>query len=86
MYIHSFDFDKQSAVNVVSKAPIASRNTRILSEFIGVDFSIYNGQNFAILKVSASMVGFTFGDFVFTKKTGSRIHATSKTLKKAKRS
>ena len=85
IYATNFTFHKQSVGISENNANIVSRNTRILSEFIGFEFSVYNGKAFVVVKVSNSMVGFSFGDFVFTKKTGSRIHASSKSVKKSKR-
>lgn len=85
LYINAFGSYKQSSSSVPNVSNVVSRNTRILFEFIGTEFSVYNGKAFSLLKVSSSMVGFSFGDFIFTKKTGSRIHASSKSLKKPKR-
>lgn len=85
MYSYVSDSYKQSPSVPLSKANTFTRSTRILSEFIGLEFSIYNGKTFTSLKISSSMVGFSFGDFVFTKKTGSKIHTSTKTVKKVKR-
>jgi ribosomal protein S19 len=53
---------------------VFSRNAVIIPEFINFKFNVHNGRDFKLLKVSKSMVGYKFGEFVFTKKFGNSIH------------
>lgn len=63
------------------KTLVCNRNTTILSVFIGKTLSIYNGKKYMPLPVKSNMVGFKAGSFVFTKRTGTRIHV-NKTKKR----
>lgn len=65
------------------KIRIGSRNTSILSTMFQSTFSVYNGKGFFPLVIHTGMVGHKFGDFIFTKRTGNRIHV-DKGRKKSK--
>jgi small subunit ribosomal protein S19 len=47
---------------------IFSRNSVIFPSFVGLQFEIYNGFKFVNLEVKENMIGFKFGEFVFTRK------------------
>lgn len=46
---------------------LISRNSKIIPKFLGLTFKIYNGKNFLELTVSENMIGYKFGEFVFTR-------------------
>ena len=52
------------------KKPIKiwSRRSIILPFFVDKNVEIYNGKTFVKLLVKKSMVGWKFGDFIFTRK------------------
>lgn len=50
------------------KIKIWSRRSIILPNFVGYTFDIYNGQKFISLKVTETMIGHKFGEFIFTRK------------------
>ncbi len=58
----------------LNKASVFSRDATILSEFVGLDLSVHNGMTFYPIHVTPEMVGYKFGEFIFTKKTGTFIH------------
>ncbi len=58
----------------LNKAMVFSRDATILEEFVGFEVSIHNGLNFYPFIITPDMVSFKFGEFVFTKKTGTAIH------------
>jgi small subunit ribosomal protein S19 len=60
--------------SLLNKAHVFSRDATILAEFVGLDIAVHNGMSFYPLSITPEMVGFKFGEFVFTKKTGSAIH------------
>ena len=62
---------------------VCSRDSAILDCMVGKTLSIYNGLKYMPLLIKSSMVGFKAGSFIFTKKTGSRIH-TNKNKKNRK--
>lgn len=39
-----------------------------------MDVNVHNGLTFYPLNITQEMVGFKFGEFIFTKKTGTLIH------------
>lgn len=45
-----------------------SRNSVIFPCFVGLSFEVYNGKKFSLILVKQNMVGFKFGEFVFTRK------------------
>ncbi len=46
---------------------IWSRRSTILPQFVGVNFSVYNGKKFIPISVSEGMVGHKFGEFAPTR-------------------
>jgi small subunit ribosomal protein S19 len=40
-----------------------------LPSYAGLTLSVYNGKSFIKLNIKENMVGFKFGDFIFSKKT-----------------
>ncbi|HEX9805311.1 MAG TPA: 30S ribosomal protein S19 [Alteraurantiacibacter sp.] len=51
------------------RAPIKtwSRRSTILPDFVGLTFSVYNGQKFVPVSVSEEMVGHKLGEFAPTR-------------------
>lgn len=45
-----------------------ARNSQISPEMIGVSFSVHNGKNFILVKVTENMVGHRLGEFSPTRK------------------
>ena len=45
-----------------------SKNSEIVSKFVGFEFAIYNGKSFSKLPVNGNMIGHKFGEFVSTRK------------------
>ena len=44
------------------------RNSKIVPKFVGLSFRIHNGKSFNELIVTSNMVGYKFGEFIFTRK------------------
>jgi len=64
-----------------------NRNTIINSNFIGMEFEVYNGKHFQKLFISSpEMIGHRLGEFIFTKRMGSFLHkqAHAERVKKKK--
>ena len=53
--------------NIKKKTKIFDKNTLILPEFVDRIFLVYNGKKHISLKIKENMVGFKFGDFIFTR-------------------
>ena len=47
---------------------IYNKNLIILSQYVNKVFRIYNGKIFISLKINSNMVGYKFGEFVYTRK------------------
>ncbi len=47
---------------------IYNKNLTILPEYISHFVKIYNGKNFVSLKINEKMIGFKFGEFIYTRK------------------
>lgn len=60
-----------------------SRRSTILPNFVGITFSVHNGNKFVPVYVSENMVGHKLGEFSPTRTF--RGHAGGKTDKKVKR-
>jgi len=64
------------------KRPVESytyqRGAIITPNIVGKRCGVYNGYSFKSFLVSKEMVGFKFGAFVQTKKTGRQIHVKKK--------
>lgn len=70
---------------LLKNSDIYSRSSRILPEFVGLDLRVHNGRTFYPIHISENMVGYTFGEFVFTKSTGTSIHKNQLKKQEAKR-
>ena len=57
---------------------VVSRNSTVLDYMVGSTYSVYNGRAYVPLSIKVGMVGYKFGHFVFTKRTGIRIHTNKK--------
>lgn len=49
------------------KLLIASRNSEIIPKFVGKTFKIHNGKTYFDVKITKEMIGYKFGEFVFTR-------------------
>jgi len=47
---------------------LKKKNSVIVPEFVNKKFKVYNGKTFFDLHVTANMVGYKFGFFIFTRK------------------
>ena len=59
----------ETAQDSSSKSPIKtwSRRSTILPQFVGLTFSVYNGQKFVPVSVNEDMVGHKLGEFAPTR-------------------
>jgi len=59
----------QEAQEAGARAPIKtwSRRSTILPDFVGLTFSVYNGQKFVPVSVNEEMVGHKLGEFAPTR-------------------
>jgi small subunit ribosomal protein S19 len=59
----------QGAQESGGRAPIKtwSRRSTILPDFVGLTFSVYNGQKFVPVSVNEEMVGHKLGEFAPTR-------------------
>ena len=59
----------QTAQEATGSKPIKtwSRRSTILPDFVGLTFSVYNGQKFIPVSVSEEMVGHKLGEFAPTR-------------------
>ena len=59
----------QTAQESGGRAPLKtwSRRSTILPDFVGLTFSVYNGQKHVPVLVSEDMVGMKFGEFAPTR-------------------
>lgn len=58
-------------VNLLKKKrwiKIYNKNLTILPEYVEHFVNIYNGKNFINLKINEKMIGFKFGEFIYTRK------------------
>lgn len=46
---------------------LASRNSEVTSQFIGLTFNIYNGNKHTKLNITKEMIGHKFGEFSQTR-------------------
>ena len=60
----------EAAQEAGGRAPIKtwSRRSTILPSFVGLTFSVYNGQKFIPVSVNEDMVGHKLGEFAPTRK------------------
>ena len=59
----------EKAVETKDKKPVKtwSRRSTILPQFVGLTFSVYNGQKFVPVAVNEEMVGHKLGEFAPTR-------------------
>ena len=59
----------QTAQENSTRAPIKtwSRRSTVLPDFVGLTFSVYNGQKFIPVSVNEDMVGHKLGEFAPTR-------------------
>ena len=53
--------------NNKQKILLISRNSQIVSKFLGLTFNVYNGKNYVELIITENMIGHKFGEFSFTR-------------------
>ena len=63
---------------------IWSRASTITKNYLNKKVYVYNGKFFISLYIKKEMVGYKFGEFVYTKKGGYSIHKKKKKNKKNK--
>lgn len=59
-----------------------SRNEKISSNLIGKSFLVHNGSSFKNVFITREKVGFSFGEFSFTRRDGKGRDKSNKKLKK----
>jgi len=47
---------------------IYNKNLTILPEYINKIINVYNGNSFINIKISKDMIGYKFGEYIYTKK------------------
>ena len=57
-------------VNLIKKRQIKiyNKNLTILPEYVDHFVNVYNGKNFVNLKINQKMIGYKFGEFIYTRK------------------
>ena len=75
-FVDSYLLDKAEEVKKNGRHEVIktwSRRSTILPEFVGLNFTVYNGHKFIPVSVNENMVGHKFGEFAptrtFTKHT-----------------
>ena len=58
----------QNLQNNTKKLNIATRNSEIVPNFVGLSFNVPNGKTFTKLTITNDMVGHKFGEFSPTRK------------------
>ena len=53
--------------NTHQKIQLFNKNLTILPEYLHKTFAIYNGKKFFKIKVKENMIGYRFGEFIFTR-------------------
>lgn len=76
---------KLAEARFFAKSPIRKRWHKVLFRDINKPFRIYNGRKYIGLLVSISMVGFKFGEFIFTRRVSDSVHARLLKTKKNKK-
>jgi small subunit ribosomal protein S19 len=54
--------------NNINEIYTRSRSSTITFDFVGFIVHVYNGKKYFPLSIKENMVGYKFGDFIFTKK------------------
>lgn len=75
--LKTVDYPTDKRIQVYSKSGL------VLPSLVGKRVSVYNGKIFFSILIRNYMVGHAFGNFIYTKKGGSKIHL--KSGKEAKR-
>lgn len=65
-------------INFIPKIRIYDKSYIILPEYVGKFFEIHRGKDFYKLEITEEMVGFRFGDFVFTRAVEPEHHLKKK--------
>lgn len=68
-YIKSQYLKTKSQIKKSHTLLLASRNSEITSQLIGLTFNIYNGKKHTKLNVTKEMIGHKFGEFSQTRAT-----------------
>jgi ribosomal protein S19 len=63
-----FFINIKSLKNNSKKINIATRNSEIVPNFVGINFYIHNGKSFTKLTITNDMIGHKFGEFASTRK------------------
>lgn len=74
----NFILSNQSNKNLKLKA--LRKNFKVTPFLINQSVEVHNGHKYVNLEIKPEMIGYTLGEFVFTKKTV--IHKTKKSKKK----
>ena len=53
--------------NTHQKIKLFNKNLIILPEYLHKTFAIYNGNKFITLKIKETMIGYRFGEFLYTR-------------------
>jgi len=54
-------------INKKKKIKLFNKNLIILPEHLNRTFKVYNGKTFIILTIKDSMIGYKFGEFIYTR-------------------
>ncbi len=60
---------------------LKSKNIKICSFMVGLNFLVYNGKNYFFIIIRESMINYKIGEFLTTKILGSEIHLDKKKRK-----
>ena len=63
----SFDTSQKSKKISIFKIRY-NKNLTILPEYVDHFVNVYNGKTFVNLKINEKMIGFKFGEFIYTRK------------------
>jgi ribosomal protein S19 len=58
----------QNLKNNTKKLNIATRNSEIVPNFVGLNFNVHNGKTYTKLTITNDMIGHKFGEFSSTRK------------------
>jgi ribosomal protein S19 len=75
---------RTTRVNFDLSKPIFSRSTLVTDVFVGKKAFIHDGHQFRFIFIKPEHLFYPVGSFIFTKKTGIRIH-TNKSKKDKKK-
>lgn len=66
--IYKGPFLKVKLLNKRIGTKIMKKNLIILPEYVNCIVRVYNGQRFINLKIDSKMIGYNFGEFIYTRK------------------